>query len=76
MILNKGFSYESGSHSEQEKSECQIAIPKSGRQKLAIGQRDQLNLEVEKDSLILKPRLKSYSQHLRGLNRSVWERNI
>ena len=53
-------------------SKNQIAIPKAARQKLAIGPGDQLILDVEKDSLILKPRPKSYSKHLRGLHRKVW----
>jgi len=28
---------------------------------------------VEKDSLILKPKPKSYTKHLRGLHKDVWE---
>jgi len=28
---------------------------------------------VEKDSLILKPKPKSYSRHLRGLHRTIWQ---
>jgi AbrB family looped-hinge helix DNA binding protein len=54
-------------------SKNQITIPKAARNKLAIGPRDQLILDVEKDSLILKPKPKSYSKHLRGLHRSVWQ---
>ncbi len=54
-------------------SKNQIAIPKSARKKLAIGPGDQLILDVEEDSLILKPKPKSYSKHLRGLHRSVWQ---
>ena len=53
-------------------SKSQIAIPKSVRQKLAIGPGDQLILNVEKDGLILKPKPKSYSKHLRGLHRTIW----
>jgi AbrB family looped-hinge helix DNA binding protein len=53
-------------------SKNQIAIPKSARKKLAIGPGDQLILDVEKDSLILKPKPKSYSKHLRGLHRMTW----
>ena len=53
-------------------SKNQIAIPRSARKKLAIGPEDQLILDVEKDSLILKPRPKSYSKHLRGLHRAIW----
>ncbi|OGP54556.1 MAG: AbrB family transcriptional regulator [Deltaproteobacteria bacterium RBG_13_52_11b] len=53
-------------------SKNQIAIPKSARKKLAIGPGDQLILDVEKDSLILKPKPKSYSKHLRGLHRTIW----
>jgi AbrB family looped-hinge helix DNA binding protein len=54
-------------------SKNQIAIPKSARKKLAIGPGDQLILDVEKDSLILKPKPKSYTKHLRGLRRLVWQ---
>jgi len=53
-------------------SKNQIAIPKSVRKRLAIGPGDQLILDVEKDSLVLKPRPKSYARHLRGLHRTVW----
>jgi AbrB family looped-hinge helix DNA binding protein len=53
-------------------SKNQIAIPKSARKKLAIGPGDQLILDVEKDSLILKPKPKSYSKHLRGLHGAIW----
>lgn len=54
-------------------SKNQIAIPKTARKKLAIGPGDQLILDVEKDSLILKPKPKSYTKHLRGLHKAVWE---
>jgi AbrB family looped-hinge helix DNA binding protein len=54
-------------------SKNQIAIPKSARKKLAIGPGDQLILDVEKDSLILKPKPKSYTKVLRGLHKDVWE---
>jgi len=54
-------------------SKNQIAIPKVARKKLAIGPGDQLILDVEKDSLILKPKPKNYTKHLRGLHRFVWK---
>jgi AbrB family looped-hinge helix DNA binding protein len=54
-------------------SKNQIAIPKSARKKLAIGPGDQLILDVEKDSLVLKPKPKSYTKHLRGLHKGIWE---
>lgn len=53
-------------------SKSQIAIPKSARKRLSIGPGDQLILDIEKDSLILKPKPKSYSKHLRGLHKSIW----
>jgi len=53
-------------------SKNQITIPKSARKELAIIPGDQLSLDVEKDCLILKPKPKSYSIHLRGLHRGVW----
>ena len=54
-------------------SKNQITIPKAVRKKLAIGPGDQLILSMEKDSLILKPRPKSYTKHLRGLHKDVWK---
>jgi AbrB family looped-hinge helix DNA binding protein len=54
-------------------SKNQIAIPKAARKKLATGPGDQLILDVEKDSLILKPKPKSYTKHLRGLHKDVLE---
>jgi len=54
-------------------SKNQIAIPKAVRKMLAIGPGDQLILHVEKDSLILKEKPKSYTKHLRGLHKAVWE---
>jgi len=53
-------------------SKSQITIPKAARKKLAIGPGDQLILDIEKDSLILKPKPKSYTKHLRGLHKAVW----
>lgn len=50
----------------------QIVIPKAARKKLAIEPGDQLILDVEKDSLILKAKPKSYTKHLRGLHRGIW----
>ena len=50
----------------------QIVIPKAARKKLAIEAGDQLILDVEKDSLILKAKPKSYTKHLRGLHRGIW----
>ncbi len=55
-------------------SRNQIIIPKAARDKLSIEPGDQLILEVERDSLILKPRPKSYTKHLRGLHRLVWRK--
>ncbi len=54
-------------------SKNQIAIPKAARKKLAIGPGDQLILDVEKDSLILKSKPKGYTKHLLGLHKDVWK---
>jgi len=54
-------------------SKNQITIPKSMCNKLGICPGDQLILDVEENSLILKRKPKSYSKHLRGLHRSVWQ---
>jgi AbrB family looped-hinge helix DNA binding protein len=53
-------------------SKNQIAIPRAARKKLAIGPGDQLILDIDKDNLILKPKPKSYTKHLRGLHKTVW----
>jgi AbrB family looped-hinge helix DNA binding protein len=55
-------------------SKNKITIPKAARNKLSIEPGDQLILEVERDSLILKPRPKTYTKHLRGLHRLVWRK--
>jgi AbrB family looped-hinge helix DNA binding protein len=52
-------------------SKNQITIPTAARRKLAIGPEDQLILDVEKDSLILKPKPKNYTRHLRALHKVV-----
>ena len=54
-------------------SKSQIVIPKSARKKLAIGPGDQLILDVENESLILKPKPKRPAKHLRGLYREIWQ---
>jgi AbrB family looped-hinge helix DNA binding protein len=54
-------------------SKNQIVVPKSVRQKLGIGPGDQLIVNVEKEGLILRPKPKSYTRHLRGLHQNVWK---
>ncbi len=54
-------------------SKNQIAIPSAARRQLAIGPGDKLILEVEKDTLVLKPKPKSYTKHLRGLHQGIWK---
>jgi len=75
-MIKRGKDYKTGASSMKAvvtlSSKNQIAIPKAARKKLSIGPGDQLILDVEKDSLILKPKPKSYTKHLRGLHRSVW----
>lgn len=55
-------------------SKNQIIIPKAARDKFSIVPGDQLVLEVQGDSLIIKPCPKSYTKYLRGLHRSVWRK--
>ena len=54
-------------------SKNQIVVPKFVRQKLGIGPGDQLIVNVEKEGLMLRPRPKSYSRHLRGLHQNLWK---
>ena len=54
-------------------SKNQIVIPQVSPQEIIDRSGDPLILNVEKDNLILKPKPKSYSKHLRGLHRAIWQ---
>jgi AbrB family looped-hinge helix DNA binding protein len=54
-------------------SKNQIVVPKSVRQKLGIGPGDRLVVQVGKEGVVLRPKPKSYTSHLRGLHQSIWK---
>jgi len=54
-------------------SKNQIVVPKFVRQQLGIGPGDQLIVNVEKEELVLKPKPKNYTIHLRGLHQHLWK---
>ena len=56
-------------------SKCQIVIPKHVREALEIGPGDELLMEVKEGSLIIYPKLKSYTDYMMGLQKDVW-RNV
>jgi AbrB family looped-hinge helix DNA binding protein len=51
----------------------QIVIPKKVRETVGISEGDELIVDVEGDSVILKVKPKSYAKKLRGLHKDVWK---
>ncbi len=51
----------------------QITIPAAIRKELHIERGDHLLLEVHHGHIVLMPEPRTYSQHLRGLHREIWE---
>ncbi|MBM4135734.1 MAG: AbrB/MazE/SpoVT family DNA-binding domain-containing protein [Nitrospira sp.] len=51
----------------------QIVIPKKVREAVGISEGDELIVDVEGDSVILKVKPKSYAKKLRGLHKDVWK---
>ncbi len=54
-------------------SKSQIVIPKLARKNLNINPGDHLILDFENDIIIIRPKPKSYTKHLRGLHKDVWK---
>lgn len=51
----------------------QVVLPKTVRQRFDIHEGDEMLLEVSRRGISLVPRPKSYTVHLAGLHREVWE---
>lgn len=51
----------------------QLVLPKTVRQRFDIHEGDEMLLEVSRRGILLVPRPKSYTAHLAGLHREVWE---
>lgn len=53
-------------------SRYQIVIPKQVREALGLRPGDRLLVEIEGNKVVLRPRPRSYAQHLRGLHKELW----
>ncbi len=51
----------------------QIVIPKRVREALGLRPGDKLLISVEDDRAVLRLRPESYSEHLRGLHKELWQ---
>ncbi len=51
----------------------QIVIPKSARKKLGLSPGDELVVRAEGELLVMKPKPRSYTQHMQGLHKKVWQ---
>lgn len=51
----------------------QIAVPAQARQELNIQSGDRLIVDVQDGMLILIPQPESYTQHMAGLHKEIWE---
>jgi len=51
----------------------QIAIPKEIRNELKLSYGDKLEIDSDKDRIVLIPLPKDYAEYTRGLNSSVWD---
>lgn len=55
-------------------SKYQIVIPKNIRQKLSLAPQEKLTVSLSPDQtyLIIKPALKNWTKHARGLGKKTW----
>ena len=51
----------------------QIAVPASARERLNIKSGDRLILDIQDGMMILLPQPRSYTEHLAGLHKEIWE---
>ncbi len=54
-------------------SKYQIVIPKSVREALGLRPGDRLLIVTEGDKAVMRLRPRSYSEHMRGLHKEVWQ---
>lgn len=50
----------------------QIVIPREVRRQLGLAAGDELLVELQANVIVLVPRPRSYTKHLRGLHKEVW----
>lgn len=50
----------------------QIVIPREARRQLGLAAGDRLLVVVQGNSIVLVPRPRNYTKHLRGLHKEVW----
>ena len=51
----------------------QVVIPKKARDNLKIERGDELIVTVREGQVIMKPKPKSYTEHMRGLHKNLWK---
>lgn len=51
----------------------QVVVPKQAREALNIGQGDELVVSIRDGQVILKPKPRSYTEHMRGLHKNLWK---
>jgi len=51
----------------------QVVLPKAVREKLSLQEGDELVVEVARRGILLVPKPKSYTKHMEGLHKEVWE---
>lgn len=51
----------------------QFVLPKKIRQRLSLREGDVLLIEVTRKGILLVPKPQSYTKHLSGLHREVWQ---
>ena len=51
----------------------QIAVPASARERLNIKSGDRLIFDIQDGMMILLPQPRSYTEHLAGLHKEIWE---
>lgn len=54
-------------------SRYQILIPKRVREALGLRPGDRLLVDIDGGKVVLRPRPRSYSRHLRGLHKEIWQ---
>ncbi len=51
----------------------QIVIPKKFREAIGISEGDEIIMDLEDDSIVIKPKPESYTKKLKGLHRHTWK---
>ena len=51
----------------------QVVIPKQARDALKIDRGDELVVSIREGQVIMKPKPKNYTEHMRGLHKNLWK---